>query len=156
MAQILYYAGRPWKDRSTPGMDPEQQRMVNWLSDRVISGDIIVEQDIHVIDITNWYLGSHPMKANGTGGRTDWSDTQSNRGDAWDHFVVTFWYPNDVHATFSSNQLTASFSDLCVRYFGPYLAERIHTTEDWFGSLETRRIRPGPAPKRTTPSKAGA
>jgi len=31
---------------------------------------------------------------------------------------VTFWYPNDVVADFSSNQLTNSFSDLCVRVFG--------------------------------------
>jgi hypothetical protein len=31
---------------------------------------------------------------------------------------LTFWYPNDVHASFSSNQLTRSFNDLCVRVFG--------------------------------------
>lgn len=118
MAQVVYYAGRPWKDRSTPGMDPGQKRMVNWIGDRVISGDIIVEQNIHVIDLANWYLDSHPVKANGTGGRTDWSGTESNTGDAWDHFAVNFWYPNEVLATFSSNQLTPSFSDLCVRCFG--------------------------------------
>jgi len=118
MSQILYYAGRPWKDRSTPGMDHEQKRIVNWLGDRVISGDIIVEQNIHVIDMANWYLDSHPLKANGTGGRTDWSGTESDTGDTWDHFAVNFWYPNEVHATFSSNQLTNSFSDLCVRCFG--------------------------------------
>lgn len=118
MCQIVYYAGRPWKDRSAPGMDPGQKRIVNWLGDRVISGDIIVEQNIHVIDMANWYLDSHPLQANGTGGRTDWSGTESDTGDAWDHFAVNFWYPNQVHATFSSNQLTSSFSDLCVRCFG--------------------------------------
>ena len=118
MAQVLYYAGRPWKDRSTPGMDPGQKRIVNWIGDRVISGDIIVEQNIHVIDMANWYLDGHPLKANGTGGRTDWSGTESDTGDTWDHFAVNFWYPNEVHATFSSNQLTNSFSDLCVRCFG--------------------------------------
>ncbi|MCX6619955.1 MAG: hypothetical protein NTY38_02525 [Acidobacteria bacterium] len=32
--------------------------------------------------------------------------------------MVTFWYPDNVHATFSSHQLTGSFSDLCVRCFG--------------------------------------
>jgi predicted dehydrogenase len=118
MCQVVYYAGRPWKDRSTPGMDPGQKRIVNWLGDRVISGDIIVEQNIHVIDMANWYLDSHPLKANGTGGRTDWSGTESDTGDSWDHFAVNYWYPNEVQATFSSNQLTNSFSDLCVRCFG--------------------------------------
>ena len=118
MAQILYYAGRPWRDRSTAGMDAGQKRIVNWFGDRVISGDIIVEQNIHVIDMANWYLGSHPLKANGAGGRTDWSGTPNDTGDVWDHFAVTFWYPGGVHASFSSNQLTNSFSDLCVRCFG--------------------------------------
>ena len=118
MAQVLYYAGRPWKNRDHTGMDAGQLRMANWFGDRVISGDIIVEQNIHVIDMANWYLGGHPLKANGTGGRTDWSGTPNNAGDAYDHFAVTFWYPNSVHASFSSHQLTGTLSDLCVRCFG--------------------------------------
>jgi predicted dehydrogenase len=120
MAQVLYYAGRPWKNRDTAGMDAAQKRMAIWFGDRVISGDIIVEQNIHVIDMANWYLGAHPFKANGTGGRTDWTGTPYDYGDAWDHFAVNFWYPNNVHASFSSNQLTRTFSDLCVRCFGAY------------------------------------
>jgi predicted dehydrogenase len=117
-AQTFYYAGRPAKDHGTPGMDPGQRRVVNFFMDRVIGGDIIVEQNIHVIDVMNWLLRGHPSKANGTGGRTDWSGTEYDAGDAFDRFAVTYWYPNDVHATFSSNQLTRSFSDLCVRIFG--------------------------------------
>jgi predicted dehydrogenase len=118
MAQVYYYANRPWVDRSTPGMDAGQKRIVNWLGDRVISGDIIVEQNVHVLDMANWYLGGHPLKATGAGGRTSWAGTKSDTGDAWDHFTTTFWYPGDVHATFSSHQLTGRFSDLCVRCFG--------------------------------------
>ena len=53
-----------------------------------------------------------------TGGRTDWSGTQNTIGDAYDHFAINFWYPENVHATFSSHQLNGSFSDLCVRCFG--------------------------------------
>jgi myo-inositol 2-dehydrogenase / D-chiro-inositol 1-dehydrogenase len=118
LAQILYYAGRPWVDRSTPGMEAGQKRVVNWFGDRVLSGDIIVEQNIHVIDMANWYLGGRPIKAHGTGGRTSWTGTRNDTGDVWDHFAVTFWYPDGVHASFSSNQLTNTFPDLCVRCFG--------------------------------------
>jgi len=118
LTQMFYYAGRPWKDRSTPGMDPGEKRMRNWIGDRVLSGDIIVEQNIHVIDMANWYLAGHPLKANGTGGRADWSGTQQDTGDAYDHFTVNFWYPNDVLASFSSHQLNGGFSDLCVRCIG--------------------------------------
>jgi myo-inositol 2-dehydrogenase/D-chiro-inositol 1-dehydrogenase len=117
-AQVLYYAGRPVKDRGTPGMDPGERRLLNFFTDKAISGDIIVEQNIHVIDVANWLLQGHPLKATGTGGRTDWSGTPYDTGDAWDHFQVTYWYGNEVQADFSSNQLTNSFSDLCVRVFG--------------------------------------
>jgi predicted dehydrogenase len=117
-AQVLYYAGRPVKDRGTPGMDPGERRLLNFFTDKAISGDVIVEQNIHVIDVANWLLQGHPLKATGTGGRTDWSGTPYDTGDAWDHFQVTYWYGNDVVADFSSNQLTNSFSDLCVRVFG--------------------------------------
>jgi predicted dehydrogenase len=99
-------------------MEPGLKRMVNWIGDRVISGDIIVEQNIHVIDVGNWLIGGHPVKAVGGGGRTSWAGTKSDTGDAWDHFSATFWYPNGVHADFSSHQLTGRFSDLCVRCFG--------------------------------------
>ena len=118
----------PWRKSSTmpTGRGPTA-RLPAWtpaeahgqlVGDRVISGDIIVEQNIHVIDMANWYLGGHPLKATGAGGRTDWAGTKSDTGDAWDHFAVTYWYPGDVHATFSSHQLNGRFSDLCVRCFG--------------------------------------
>jgi predicted dehydrogenase len=118
MGQVFYYAGRPSKDRSQPGMDEGQARVLNFYMDRELGGDIIVEQNIHVLDLANWYLDAHPLKAIGTGGRTDWSGTEYNAGNAWDHFIVTYWYPRGVEVSFSSHQLTRSFSDLCVRFFG--------------------------------------
>jgi len=118
LAQVFYYAGRPSKDKGTPGMDAGQRRMSNFYMDKVLGGDIIVEQNIHVIDVANWLLQGHPTKAYGSGGRTDWSGTGYDAGDAWDHFLVQYHYGNNVHADFSSNQLTGSFSDLCVRLFG--------------------------------------
>ena len=57
--------------------------------DKVLGGDIIVEQNIHVIDVANWLLQGHPTKAYGSGGRTDWRGTGYDAGDAWDHFLVT-------------------------------------------------------------------
>lgn len=117
-AQVFYYAGRPAPDKSKPGMDPGQARILNFYMDRVLGGDIIVEQNIHVVDVANWFLASHPVAAHGAGGRTDWTGTRFNTGDAYDHFLVTFQYPGDVQVDFSSNQLTNSFSDLCVRVFG--------------------------------------
>src|SRR5713226_4842486 len=59
------YLDRPaWPDAS-----PVERRLRNWVYDRVLSGDIIVEQNIHVIDICNWVLKAHPLKASASGGR---------------------------------------------------------------------------------------
>ena len=88
-SQVFYYAGRPSKDKGSPGMDPGQRRVLNFYMDKALGGDIIVEQNIHVIDMANWYLQGHPLKAFGTGGRTDWSGTDFDGGDAWDHFQVS-------------------------------------------------------------------
>jgi myo-inositol 2-dehydrogenase/D-chiro-inositol 1-dehydrogenase len=118
LAQVYYYAGRVSRNPGRTFSDPGQARIMHFYTDRVLSGDIIVEQNIHAIDVGNWFLQSHPIKASGTGGRTDWTGTDFNIGDAWDHFVVMYWYPNDVHVTFSSNQLTKSFADVAVRCFG--------------------------------------
>jgi myo-inositol 2-dehydrogenase/D-chiro-inositol 1-dehydrogenase len=149
-AQIFYYAGRPSRDRSTPDMEYGQRQVMNFYMDKVIGGDIIVEQNIHVIDMANWFLNAHPVRASGTGGRTDWSGTPYDVATAYDHFAVTFWYPDNVHATFSSHQL-GHFSDLCVRVFGIKGAAdthygglvRITGENQWMGTEKDDTFRQG-------------
>jgi predicted dehydrogenase len=116
--QVYYYAGRPSQNKSKPGMDEGQVRVLNFYMDRVLGGDMIVEQNIHAIDVMNWFLNSRPLQAYGTGGRTDWTGSIYNAGDSWDHFLVTFWYPGNLKVDFSSCQLTRSFLDVSIRYFG--------------------------------------
>jgi myo-inositol 2-dehydrogenase/D-chiro-inositol 1-dehydrogenase len=84
-----------------PKVSPVELRLRHWLHDRVLSGDIIVEQNIHVVDICNWVLQGHPVKAIGAGGRKGRTESP---GDNWSHFDVVFYYPNDVHVSFSSCQ----------------------------------------------------
>ncbi len=111
--QIFYQTGR-LGSQDRPGMSPGEARLRNWVFDKIISGDIIVEQNIHVLDVSNWYLRSHPIKAFGTGGRKGRTDV----GDCWDHFIVIYWYPNDVRIDFSSSQFLEGFHDMCMRVYG--------------------------------------
>lgn len=113
MGQVYYHAGRLDR-RDRPGASEDENRLRNWVFDKVLSGDIIVEQNIHVIDIANWHLQSHPVKAFGTCGRKARVDV----GDCNDHFVVTYWYPNDVRIDFSSSQFLKGWGDCRVRLFG--------------------------------------
>jgi predicted dehydrogenase len=109
--QVYYIASRLGKQAEG---DSPMARLRNWVFDKALSGDIIVEQNIHVIDVANWFLGGHPLKAYGTGGRKARVDV----GDCWDHFLVQYWYPNDVLMDFCSAQYTQRYDDLCCRIFG--------------------------------------
>src|SRR5579863_285647 len=98
-----------------PKASPEEVRLRNWVHDKVLSGDIIVEQNIHVIDICNWVLQSHPLKASAAGGRMG---RPANDGDAWGNYHVVFQYPNGVDVTFSSTQFAKGWWDVTERFFG--------------------------------------
>jgi myo-inositol 2-dehydrogenase / D-chiro-inositol 1-dehydrogenase len=110
----VYYHGSGGDPRPRPEWTPKEARLRYWARDRVLSGDIIVEQNIHVLDVANWFLQGHPVKATGTGGRK----VRMNFGDCWDYFVLTYHYPNDLLVDFSSAQFTKGFYDMCVRVYG--------------------------------------
>ncbi len=113
LGHIYYHAGRLSR-QDRPEFSAAQNRLRNWVFDKALSGDIIVEQNIHVLDVANWYANAHPLKAFGTGGRKARVDV----GDCWDHFLVQYWYPNGVKVDFSSAQFTKGYSDLCMRFYG--------------------------------------
>lgn len=112
-AQIYYQAGRLGV-HADPNDKSPQARLRNWVFDKVLSGDIIVEQNVHVLDVSDWYLAQRPEKAFGTGGRKARVDV----GDCWDHFIAIFWYPDGTRIDFSSGQYTKGYSDLCMRFYG--------------------------------------
>ena len=105
------YIDRP----AWPNASPAEVRLRNWVHDRVLSGDIIVEQNIHVVDICNWVLKGHPLKASATGGR---QGRPANDGDAYGNYNVIFHYPDGVDVTFSSTQFAKGWWDVTERFFG--------------------------------------
>jgi predicted dehydrogenase len=104
------YIDRP----AWPNASPAERRLRNWLYDRVLSGDIIVEQNIHVIDICNWILKAHPLKAAATGGRQG----RPPDGDVYGNYNAIFHYPDGVDVTFSSTQFAKGWWDVTERFFG--------------------------------------
>ncbi|MCS7024196.1 MAG: Gfo/Idh/MocA family oxidoreductase [Bryobacteraceae bacterium] len=85
--------------RSRAPVPPDQEKLIYWNVWRQYSGDIIVEQNVHGVDVLNWFLGSAPIKAYGTGGRI-----LRTYGDNLDHLNVTFVYPTGVHAVLTASQ----------------------------------------------------
>jgi myo-inositol 2-dehydrogenase / D-chiro-inositol 1-dehydrogenase len=113
-AELHYNAALP-DYPEFPNASAEEARVRNWLRDRVLSGDIIVEQNIHALDICNWVMQAPPVKATGRGGRKGRGETG---GDCYSHFDVIFEYPNDVHVSFSSVQFGKGKFDVSERFFG--------------------------------------
>ena len=82
----------------------DKEKLEQWKLWRSTFGEVIVETYVHNLDAINWFLGSHPLKAIGTGGRT-----VEKRGDLLDHLSVTYDYPNRVQLTFIGSQMTPRF-----------------------------------------------
>jgi myo-inositol 2-dehydrogenase / D-chiro-inositol 1-dehydrogenase len=108
-----YYAPAS-QEKVRPGASPDEYRLRNWLWYRALSGDILVEQNIHIIDLCNWMLGAHPLKATATGGR----NILTHAGDCWDNYQVDFTYPEDVHLSFASTQFGNNGFDAGLKLFG--------------------------------------
>lgn len=90
-----------------------EARLRAWGLDRVLSGDVITEQNIHALDVAAWFLGAPPVKAYGTGGQS-----RGFLGTCWDHFAVIFHYPKGIIVSFNSKQVGHGFDDIQCRVFG--------------------------------------
>ncbi|MBN2030910.1 Gfo/Idh/MocA family oxidoreductase [bacterium] len=74
-----------------------------WLFWTWLSGDFIVEQHVHNLDIMNWVLQSHPLECVGVGGRQ--ARTGLEYGNVYDHFSVEYLYPDDVRIEYIGTQI---------------------------------------------------
>jgi myo-inositol 2-dehydrogenase / D-chiro-inositol 1-dehydrogenase len=102
------------EEKVHPGASPDEYRLRNWLWYRALSGDILVEQNIHIIDLCNWILGAHPLAATATGGR----NVLTHAGDCWDNYQVDYAYPDDLHVSFASTQFGNVGFGAGLRLFG--------------------------------------
>ena len=128
----LMFEDRDSQLRKAP-QDPEV-RLRSWGIDRVISGDVITEQNIHALDVATWIANANPIKAYGRGGRT-----RPFLGDCWDHFSLLFFFPNDLIVAFSSKQVGFGFDDIMVRAHGETgTAETNYGGPCWLHSRDER------------------
>jgi predicted dehydrogenase len=111
----------PW-----PKASPPERRLRNWLHDRVLSGDIMLEMAIHVVDICNWTLQEHPLKAYGAGGRK----VRTDQGDCWDDFELTYLYPNETRLSLNAVQFLKGWWDVGIRFFGTQGVSEAHYAGD--------------------------
>jgi predicted dehydrogenase len=83
---VLWY-----RDRQKEWSDMEWM-IRDWVNWTWLSGDHIVEQHVHNLDIFNWFSGLAPVAATGFGARQ-----RRVTGDQYDMFSVDYEYENGVH-----------------------------------------------------------
>ena len=107
----LMFEDRDKQVRQSP--ENAEVRLRAWGIDRLLSGDVITEQNIHALDVACWVADADPIKAVGYGGRA-----RPFLGDCWDHYSVLFTFPNDLVVTFTAKQVGFGFDDIMVRAHG--------------------------------------
>ncbi|MCF7669213.1 MAG: Gfo/Idh/MocA family oxidoreductase [Verrucomicrobia bacterium] len=132
IGEATYQCGPTWAHmneilKKNPN-DPEL-KLRAWGMDRVLSGDVITEQNIHAIDVASWFVGEQPLKAYGTGG-----EIRGFAGSCWDHFAVIFFYPNDITISFNSKQYGFGYDDILCRMYGTKGTVDTH----YFGTVTIR------------------
>ena len=101
-----------WYERQ-PGMSDIQWQCRNWPWFTWLSGDHIVEQHVHNIDIVNWAAGAHPTQCMGMGGRQ-----VRTLGNIYDHFAVELEYPNGVRVSSMCRQINGCIDRVSERIVG--------------------------------------
>jgi predicted dehydrogenase len=91
-ARCYWNQGFLWKKDRQPDWTDAEWQLRNWLYFTWLSGDHIVEQHVHNIDVVNWAMKAHPVSANGMGGRQ--VRTGPDYGHIFDHFAIDYEYAN--------------------------------------------------------------
>ena len=72
----------------------------DWFFNAKRSGDLIVENAVHNLDVCNWLAGSRPERAAGFGGTLLWKNDPPGRTNM-DGYTLSYEYANDVKMSFT-------------------------------------------------------
>jgi predicted dehydrogenase len=120
----LYYLSSFWEIHQLNNVSDDEFRIRNHFHFQALSGGILLDQGIHMLDVCNWALKGHPLRAIASGG----SKGGPGIGDAWNNYQVVYQYPRDINVSMHSTQVGPSFGDVCCRFFGTKGIAEAHYT----------------------------
>ncbi|MDD3586320.1 MAG: Gfo/Idh/MocA family oxidoreductase [Thermoguttaceae bacterium] len=140
-----YLTSHGFTRATRPGDNPLQQEIRAWYNLRWCSGDFLVEQTVHNLDMCLWAFGDkyRPENAFGVGGRMARVE-QPQRGDIYDSMGVSYNLPGGRTIDMFARQQNCWY-DMDGRIIGTkgytnYVGSQI-VMRDWSGHVlfETRR-----------------
>jgi predicted dehydrogenase len=113
-------AGRIWwcggganPPRRPDGQSDAEYLVRNWYRFSMMSGDHIVEQHVHNLDVANWFIGRPPVQALGFGGRA-----RRQGGNQYDFFSVDLDYGDDVIVHSMCRQVKGCYTQVSEQFIG--------------------------------------
>jgi predicted dehydrogenase len=109
--RCYWNASAPAKIPQPRGKMTELEYQVrNWYFFDWLSGDHIVEQHIHNIDVCNWIQGAYPVSAQGQGGRQ--VRIGKEYGNIYDHHFVEFTYADGARMFSQCRQIPGCWNQV--------------------------------------------
>jgi len=91
--RIYWNMGSLWNVEPDAKKSDVENQIRNWLYHSWLSGDHIVEQHVHQLDVMCWAMGEHPTMVRGVGGRQVRTDAKF--GHIFDHFGLEYGFSGD-------------------------------------------------------------
>ena len=110
---VYWNGGKLWHRENNPTWTEMEWMIRDWVNWTWLSGDHIVEQHVHNLDVMNWFTGSHPVKAVGMGSRL-----RRVTGDQYDNFSVDYTFENGIHVHSMCRQINGTTQNVSERLQG--------------------------------------
>jgi predicted dehydrogenase len=114
--QVFWNQGGLWTRERQPDWTDAEWQIRNWLYFAWLSGDHIVEQHVHNLDVAYWVLGELPVKATGMGGRQ--FRTDAKYGHIFDHFAVDYEYASGARILSMCRQIPGTANRVGESFIG--------------------------------------
>ena len=88
---VYWNGGKLWHRDNNPSWSEMEWMIRDWVNWTWLSGDHIVEQHVHNLDVASWFIGAHPTKALGFGSRQ-----RRLTGDQYDNFSIDYTYEDGM------------------------------------------------------------
>lgn len=112
-ANVYWNQSKLWHRDPNASWSEMEYMIRNWVNWTWLSGDHIVEQHVHNLDVANWFIGAHPVKAVGFGSRL-----RRVTGDQYDNFSIDYTFENGIHVHSMCRQINGTANNVSERIQG--------------------------------------
>jgi predicted dehydrogenase len=106
-ANCYWNQGQLWYREPNPSWTEMEYMIRDWVNWSWLSGDHIIEQHVHNIDVINWFTGKKPVSAVSFGSRQ-----RRPTGDQYDFFSTDFIYEGGIHVHSMCRQINGCESNV--------------------------------------------